>query len=63
MLKVFADVNARTNNGACFILIYDGVDLEKQIEQLHHKLRSNALLQGTLRKKQRPTLDSLKRHM
>jgi hypothetical protein len=37
MLKVFADFNARTSDGACFVLTYDGVDLERQIEQLHLK--------------------------
>jgi hypothetical protein len=34
MLKVFADLNARTEDDACFILNYGGADLEKQIEDL-----------------------------
>jgi hypothetical protein len=32
MLKVFTDFNASTSDGACFILTYEGADLERQLE-------------------------------
>jgi hypothetical protein len=34
MLKVFTDFNARTSNGMCWILKYDGSDLGKKIDEL-----------------------------
>lgn len=34
MLKVFADFNDRTSDGACWNLRHDGNDLEKKIDEL-----------------------------
>jgi hypothetical protein len=34
MMKVFTDFNARTSNGACWILKYDGSDLGEKIDEL-----------------------------
>ena len=34
MLKVFTDFNARTTDGVCWNLKYDGTDLEKRINEL-----------------------------
>jgi hypothetical protein len=35
MLKVFSDFNARTPDGVCWNLRYQGIDLEEQVQALH----------------------------
>jgi hypothetical protein len=34
MIRVYADFNARTLDGDCFILYYEGIELENCIERL-----------------------------
>ena len=34
MIKVYADFNARTKDGACFILSYNDVSLDREIPEL-----------------------------
>lgn len=35
MLKVFTDFNARTADGSCWNLVYEGRDLDKRTDELH----------------------------
>jgi hypothetical protein len=35
MLRVFTDFNARTSDGICWNLVYQGTDLDKQADDLH----------------------------
>ncbi len=44
MLRVYADFNSRTSDGACFILLYNGRDLEAQVATLNFSRGDKVIL-------------------